>query len=74
MRLTNITPIKTIQEIEIDNVHYKDLCRIFKSRKQFAVINYEDKKVHLTDNPMRLITDKYEIFDLYQVCIYDLMK
>ena len=71
MRLTNINPIKTIQDIDIDSLKAKDLNRIFMTRKQYAVV-VDDETVHLTDYPKRLICDKYSILHTYRINIYDL--
>jgi len=43
--------------IDTLDISAKDLIRIKISRKAFAII--ADKKVHLTNNPERIIFEKY---------------
>lgn len=65
-------PIQELSNYNIKELNLIDIFRIGKTKKQFAVIT--DEKVHLTNNPKRLVADKYTIYDAYSITILDLTK
>ena len=66
------SPIQELSNYNIKELNLIDIFRIGKTKKQFAVIT--DEKVHLTNNPKRLVSEKYTIYDAYSITILDLNK
>ena len=65
-------PIIALSNFDIKELNLIDIFRIGKTKKHFAVIT--DEKVHLTNNPKRLVAEKYTIYDAYSITILDLNK
>lgn len=65
-------PIQELSNYNIKELNLIDIFRIGKTKKHFAVIT--DEKVHLTNNPKRLVAEKYTIYDAYSITILDLNK
>lgn len=67
----NLLPIKSKTEIFMDsNFCLKDLIRISRTRKNFAV--YVGKKLHLVNDIDRLFLDRLKANDIYNATIYNL--
>ena len=63
-------PIKTLHDLEPSKVTSAQALRIFTTRKKFAVLAFG--KLHLTNDPKRLVIENYNIHDAYEVEVYEL--
>jgi len=70
--MTYFSPIKTLRDIDPNQLTSAQALRIFSSKKQYAVIAFG--KLHLTNDAKRLVMDRYRIDEAIDISIYDLTK
>ena len=70
--MTYFNPIKSLSEINVNELTAPQLMRIFSTKKQFAVLAFG--KLHLTNDAKRLVMDRYRIDEAIDISIYDLTK
>jgi len=70
--MTYFNPIKTLRDINLNELTSAQALRIFTTKKQFAVLAFG--KLHLTNDAKRLVMDRYRIDEAIDICIYDLTK
>lgn len=70
--MTYFSPIKTLRDIDPNQLTSAQALRIFSSKKQYAVLAFG--KLHLTNDPKRLVMDRYRIDEAIDISIYDLTK
>lgn len=63
-------PIKDCTELNRADLNLRDVIRIAKTRKRYAVIN--DDKLHLVDDLDRLVFDTLKHSQLYGIEVYQL--
>jgi len=69
---TYFSPIKTIRDIDPTKVTSAQAFRIFSTKKQFAVLAFG--KLHLTNDPKRLVMERYRTDEAIDIDIFDLTK
>ncbi len=65
-------PIKSLSEINVKELTGAQLMRIFTTKKKYLVKT--DDKIHLTNDPKRLVMERYRIDEAIDISIYDLTK
>lgn len=65
-------PIKPLGKINLNQLTSAQALRIFNTNKQFAVLAFG--KLHLTNDPKRLVMERYRIDEAIDIDIYDLTK
>lgn len=65
-------PIKTIRDINPKDITSAQAFRIFSTKKQFAVLAFG--KLHLTNDPKRLVMERYRTDEAIDIDIFDLTK
>ena len=70
--MTYFSPIKTLRDIDPNQLTSSQALRIFTTKKQFAVLAFG--KLHLTNDAKRLVMERYRIDEAIDILIYDLTK
>ena len=70
--MTYFSPIKTLRDIDPNQLTSAQALRIFSTKKKYAVIAFG--KLHLTNDAKRLVMDRYRIDEAIDISIYDLTK
>ena len=70
--MTYFSPIKTLRDIDPNQLTSAQALRIFSTKKQYAVIAFG--KLHLTNDAKRLVMERYRIDEAIDISIYDLTK
>lgn len=65
-------PIKSLSELNPNKLKASELMRIFTTKKKYLVKT--DDKIHLTNDPKRLVMERYKIDEALDISIYDLTK
>lgn len=64
------SPIKTLHELDPSKVTSAQALRIFTTKKNFAVLAFG--KLHLTNEPKRLIMENYRMDEALDIDIFEL--
>lgn len=69
---TYFNPIKTLRDVNPNDITSAQALRIFTTKKRFAVIAFG--KLHLTNDAKRLVMERYRIDEAIDISIFDLTK
>ena len=67
-----LAPIKTLDELNTDELTGAQLLQIFETKKGYLIKT--PQRLHFSNNPRRLITDNYSEFPAGLIEIYDLSR
>jgi len=65
--------IQTLENLNPNRLTMNQSLRVFTTRKRYLVLS-EGGGFHLTNNPKRLVMEKYRLEEAYDIEIYELFR